>query len=211
MKKLLAVLLVALISVTMLFAAEDHLSVPLDSDAYRIISVAELRGIIPTQPSVKPYTLGRIRELLFVIQSSSKVTEGEKAAIDSLLMELDKSYCGSPATSFGDVFQKGYVDVASNDVFSTYAGAKVTTSLAMSDKKAKDMRFKATAYVRGDLAGFASFNMDIGMIFDKLDHRAFLATDFTSDCEGVYMDLMHGGGGVYKSPFPIIAEGFSMT
>ena len=51
--------------------AQQNLSVPLTDDAYFLLENASLRGILPTLPSVKPYTLS------FVLDNLNKVLESE--------------------------------------------------------------------------------------------------------------------------------------
>ena len=92
MKKLLIFVFVMLFSFSLLSAGESYLSIPLDSDAYRIIDTAEIRGIIPNQTDVKPYSISRVKSLLNVIYSSNLTTEGERKAIEKLLSQFDSTY-----------------------------------------------------------------------------------------------------------------------
>ena len=77
MKRIFFFLTLVLLSVSLLFAGESSLSVPLSSDAYRIIDTAEVRGIIPSQTDVRPYTVTKVRSLLNTVLESEKVTERE--------------------------------------------------------------------------------------------------------------------------------------
>ena len=77
MKKIVSISLIVLFSLS-LFAGVSSISVPIDSEAYRIIDTAELKGIIPSQPDVRPYTYDKVKGLLEDIYSSSKTTDGER-------------------------------------------------------------------------------------------------------------------------------------
>ena len=90
MKKVIVVVLLLSLSLA-LFAGVSSISVPVDSDAYRIIDTAELKGIIPSQPDVKPYTYDKVKGLLETIYSSSKTSEGERRVIESLMGNFERS------------------------------------------------------------------------------------------------------------------------
>ena len=90
MKKFSSVVLMVLLAVG-LFATQYH-SVPLSSEAYRIIEVDENRGIIDVQTEVKPYNLNTVRKLLKEIKASSLISESESEIIDTLLSEFDSTY-----------------------------------------------------------------------------------------------------------------------
>ena len=64
LKKLIFVFLIFL-SVGLF--AQQNLSVPLTDDAYFLLENASLRGILPTLPAAKPYTLS------FVLDNLNKV------------------------------------------------------------------------------------------------------------------------------------------
>ena len=61
-----------------IFAIQKNISVQISNEVYRVIDSAEIKGIIPTQPEVKPYTLGRVKDILEEIKSSETFTEYEK-------------------------------------------------------------------------------------------------------------------------------------
>ena len=90
MKKFFLLLLMIITSLT-IFATEYH-SVSLDSEAYRIIEIGEIRGIIPRQTDVKPYNLNTVRRLLNVIKESSLVENDEKKIIENILEDFDSRY-----------------------------------------------------------------------------------------------------------------------
>ena len=91
MKKIITVVLALMVSVVMytsLFATQFH-SVPLGHEAYRIIEIGELRGIIEQQTDAKPYNLNTVRSLLKTMKESDKLTQTEKEEIDEILNEFD--------------------------------------------------------------------------------------------------------------------------
>ena len=207
MKKLLIFVFVILFSFSLLFAGESYLSIPLDSDAYRIIDTAEIRGIIPNQTDVKPYSISRVKSLLNVIYSSNLTTESERKAIEKLLSQFDSTYGVSSEKSF---LEKGYLVLSENESTEVAFGGKIKTEQTVGvTNKAFDSRNKLTFYAKGDLFNSLSFYMDFGILLDKLDHRAFLVTDFTHECDGFYMSLL-GSNDLYNSPFKSLGDGFVM-
>lgn len=207
MKKLLTFVFVMFFSLSLLFAGESYLSVPLDSDAYRIIDAAEVRGIIPNQVDVKPYSLSRVKSLLNVIYNSSLTTDSERKAIDKLFSQFDDTYGVSSEKSF---LEKGYFVLSENENAEVAFGGKIKTVQTVGAlNKAFDSRNKLTFYAKGDLFNSLSFYMDFGILLDKIDHRAFLVTDFTHECDGFYMSLL-GSNDLYSSPFKSFGDGFVM-
>ena len=108
MKKLIAVVLISVIAFCA-FAAQYH-TVPLGDTSYRIIRSAELRGIIPSQSDVKPYTLNTVRALLAQIQNSSQISETEKIEIADVLKAFDKKYGTNTDNSMSSFLKKGSFD-----------------------------------------------------------------------------------------------------
>ncbi len=184
------------------FAGESNLSVPLDSDAYRIISIGEVRGIIPNQVDVKPYTCRKVKSLLDTIYSSPLTTAGEKKAIENLLASFEKTY---GITKEGSILEKGYL--ALTDDVAVGAKLKTTQTFGIMDK-AFDSRNKVNFYAKGEFFDAFSLYMDFGLLGDRIDHRAFLITDFRHECDGFYMRL--DGSWVEYSPFDRFGLGFSM-
>ena len=208
MKKLLTIFLLAVLALSFVSASESSLSVPLDSDAYRIIDSAEMRGIIPSQTDVRPYSLSKVKSLLDVILASDRISEGERSAIDDLLDSFESSYGFSDEKS---LLQKGYISTTLADNTSVAVGvkAKATAAFGFRDKSL-DSRNKATAYVRAELFDAFSLYMDFTGLMDKLDHRSFLVTDFRHECDGFYMSF-EGNGGLETSPFSKFGVGIAMN
>lgn len=214
MRKIILSLILLVAMVFSAFAGLDNLSIQLDSDVYRIISVAEIRGIIPAQSDVKPYNLSLVRSLLNEISASELTSNAEKSAIETILYELNRSYGGSKPKQVKNVIKNGYINVIDTDYAKLNIGAKLMTKETFSFSGAFDSRNKMLFYLTGDVLSKLSFNMNLGLLIDKLDHNAFLLTDFTSENEGVYMHIFGGGGGaVDESPFtnPAIGTGWQMA
>ena len=199
--KRIVIIVLILISVSALFARQENRTVPFTSEAYRVISVAEIRGIIPIQPDVKPYSFGRVKELLNEIKGSDLVSQQERSTIDRILAELGRGFGEDHADSFSSILKKGSFGIVDEDTIFLLGGGKLQSTQTLSSKGAFDSRNKIQAYISGDFGKSFSFSMNIGLLVDHLDHRAMLATDFTTDIEGWYMYVFSGGGAADKSPF----------
>ena len=90
MKKIIVISLLLSLSLA-IFAGVSSISVPIDSDAYRIIDTAELKGIIPSQPDVRPYTYDKVKGLLEDIYASPKTTDGERKVIEGLIQNFERT------------------------------------------------------------------------------------------------------------------------
>lgn len=207
MKKTLFLVLFIFLSLSLVFSSESYLSVPITSEAYRIIDIGEIRGIIPNQTDTKPYSYRQVKELLNAIYNSSLTNESEKKAIENLFIQFEKTYGISKDESF---IEKGYITGHTGDnVFVAFGGKlKLDQRLGLTNL-AFDSRNKITFYAKGDLFNAFSFYMDFNILLDKLDHRAFLITDFSHECDGFYMSLL-GSGDLETSPFSSFGDGFVM-
>lgn len=223
------------------FAAKFH-SVPLDNPSYRLIEVAQARGVIPLQSDVKPYSLSAVRSLLSAIAASGSATMSEKQEIERILADFDRRYGIDASKGFDQFVKNGFirfVDSASGEAAneaankdaneaanrasanpssqatSVMAGAYIASrqvvGMNMGKDRFLDSRNSITAYVRGDLFGYASYDMNFGLLLDRLDPGAFLMNDFTLDCEGFYMDLMNGGDRPDSIPDGHLYTGLAMA
>lgn len=189
----IAGILILLIFVSPLFGAV-HLSVPLDHEVYRILENAEIRGLIDTQPSVKPYNASTILKLLQQIQNHpGDMRPSERDEVARILANLRLIYGVQPS---------GFEDVLSTGFFRTYddekqmgasMGANFSSFQTVSAKTREyDSRNVVIAFMRGDLGPNISFNMDFGLALDRLNSNVFIPTEFTIPGEGFYMQLIGG-------------------
>lgn len=212
MKKKIVALFCFFLCLISVFATQNNISVPITNEVYRIIDNAEVKGIIPAQPDVKPYTLGKVMSLLDIIKSSDSISVNEVAYIDSILDSLDRSYGGSQVTNVREALNNGYLTGLGNDLFDVVAGGRFSNQNAIGiDNGAEDFRNKITAYIAGDISQNVSFYIDFAVLVDKLDHNAFLTTDFTTECNGWYMGFSKGGARTQISPFESFEEGLAMN
>ena len=199
MKKSFFLIIILLIPL-LVFGKSFH-SVPLDSEAYRIIDVAENRGIIQTQNEVKPYDLDTVVTLLETI-ASSNISEEERNTIEHIIEGFEYSYGYQETKSFIDILSNGSISFSSSNPLKV--GGIVTTAQTVGykqeDGKILDSRNGMTAYVRGDIADVLSYDLNFKINADRIDPNAFLPTELLYTTEGFYLNPFDGGSTLIKLP-----------
>lgn len=202
MKRFFAVLLVAVVC-GVLFSTQFH-SVPLDNEAYRVIELGELRGIIEPQTDVKPYNLNTVRRLLGVMRDSNLVSSSEKVHIDEMLASFDSQYgLEDGSVSQNDKSSIGFFR-SSSGFGTTTLGGDVSTvqivGLGSNGKKVFDSRNSLTAYINGNLFNAVSYDLNFKLNLDRIDPNAYLPTELLFSTDGFYMDLFANGDRLKSLP-----------
>lgn len=202
MKRFVVVLLVA-VTCSVLFATQFH-SVPLDNEAYRIIEVGEIRGIIEAQSDVKPYNLNTVRRLLGIMKDSELLSSSEKVCIDDILASFDSQY----GLEDGSVSQKDKSTIgffrSSSGFGTTTLGGNVSSvqiaGLGGKGKKVFDSRNSLAAYINGNLFNAVSYDLNFKLNLDRIDPNAYLPTELLFSTDGFYMDLFANGDRLKSLP-----------
>ena len=191
-------------------SATSQLSIPLGHRVYDVLESAEIRGLIPKLPAVKPYTTSTVLQLLGQLQELP-LPEKEHAEVVYLIDRLaGEKYTTS---SCGDLLSSGsYHTFAENQNIYLAAGAKseVQATISIYSPDEGDYRFAIRPYIRSDIKNMLSFYMDVGLRFDKLDSRPFLDSDFYIPGEGFYMNFLTGKSAKDSIPFPLFFAGFDL-
>ncbi|MCF7941080.1 MAG: hypothetical protein K9M84_05690 [Spirochaetia bacterium] len=170
--------------------ARQYTSIDLDDPVYKVLDSLELRGLIPPMPEVKPYTRAQvISALASATGAGSSLSEHERVLIESELERLQ--YRG------GALFESGRIttDTLSGEgIFEMGASISSLQSVPLNSLKEYDSRNMVTAYMRGDISSFMSFNMEAGVRIDKRDTAAWPPYTFTNPGEGHY--FTYGTGDV---------------
>lgn len=186
------------------FAASYH-TVPLDSRAYDIITVGELRGLIPKQSDVRPYSVDTVVSLLERITQGTD-SSGEKDEIRRLVSSLKNLYdSGESWTTWDEVRRHGAYRTEEGKWGNAQIGLRFDThevfgAEADSSDFDFDSRNGMTFYLMGNFAGVLSYDMSLGLHMDKFDPDVFLFSDFSLDGEGFYKNFLNGGG--YQDAIP---------
>jgi len=194
-------------------ASAIHTSIPVDHRVYRILDVAEIRGLIARQVAARPFSAKKVLDLLAEIQNQEeKLSSSEKQELSSLVQEFTLSY-GLAPSPIQDVVSTGYFRTYDPD---TKIGASMGINLATTQTvslvtKEYDSRNSVFAFLKGDLGENISFNMNFGLLFDRLNNNVFLPTDFTIQGEGFYLLLSEGGRQISTIPTPGFYTGLALS
>jgi hypothetical protein len=195
-------------------SAAVHTSVPVDHEVYRILDVARIRGLIDNQIDVKPYSASRILHLLETIESQpEKLSKSELLQIQQLIASLNASY-GYEPSNLEKLLSTGYLRSYDRDrglgaSFGITVDSQQTVSL--SKKGQYDSRNSIVAFLKSDIGSHVSFNMDFGLVLDKLNNSVFLPSEFTIPGEGFYMRLTEGGSTPSSIPFDKLNTSLVLT
>ena len=215
-KTWLKTLLVLVIVVTMEIlplAAAIHTSIPVDHRVYRILDVAEIRGLIERQVAARPFSAKKVLALLSEIQNQEeKLSSSEKKELASLVQEFTLSFGFAPSP-IQDVLSTGFFRTYDPD---TKIGASMGINLATTQtisvvSKEYDSRNSLFAFLKGDLGENISFTMNFGLLVDRLNNNVFLPTDFTIQGEGFYMLLGKGGRQISTIPTSGFYSGLALS
>jgi len=186
--------LVMLMLFTMMFSlfASTHLSVPLGHRVYTILASAETRGIIDPVSTVRPYPRSVVVRNLEAMLQHPGLSTNERLEVMQILQEFEVSYA-SPQT-FSELLQQGsyrsyWEQYKIGVAFGVDAESTLTHSLT--NQGMYDSRNSIRAYMKGDMFDFLSFQMDFGLLLDRLDSRLFLLNDFTFESEGKYDSIFN--------------------
>ncbi len=207
-KAVTIILLTLLLLSTFPLHAVSQLSVPVDHRVYTVLQSAELRGLIPRLPSVRPYSETFILNRLQMIETSA-LSDGEREE----LLYLIEEFSGDLQTTekVGDLFQAGsYAAYSESHDVSVEVGAEaqMETTVLLNDLSHKDFRNVVRPYIRSDIKDILSFSMNVGLRFDRLDNTPFLDNDFSIPAEGFYMDYLDGGNKSDEIPMEQFYEGY---
>jgi len=189
-KRILVTLMLAATMLSLL--ATTHLSIPLGHRVYTILASAETRGIINPISTIKPYTRSVVVSNLETVLQHPALSSGERLEVEQMLQNLKVSF-ESPQTS-SELLQRGsYASYWEEYKLGVAFGVDVESTLthSLTTRGMYDLRNSIRAYMKGDMFDFLSFQMDFGLLLDRLDSRLFLLNDFTFNSEGKYDSIFN--------------------
>lgn len=191
-------------------SAATNTSVPLGHRVYTVLDVAEIRGYIEQQMDVRPYSTSKVLDLLSQIEA--QVQGSEKTEVLAIKSELTASH-GTEDSGLDRLLSTGFLRSYDEE---TGLGASLGVSMATAQTFSAvtgeyDSRNSVLAFLKGDLGDAISFNMDFGLLLDKLNSNVFLPTDFTIGGEGFYLDMLHGGKQLADIPSAGFLSGLSLS
>lgn len=182
--------------------AQSHVSVPVDDPVYQLIEIGELKGVIPRQSVVKPYSRTRILKLLEVMLDNP-LPEDEKeilhATIDRFTRNGSLPETGRIPFGTADGVSNGQIGVSLESNF----------SVPFSHVAEYDWRNQISAFMEGDLSSSFSYRMKMGFRWDKLDSAAWPAFSYSTPGEAFYLDFTLITGAYSDGEVAIPVTGFN--
>lgn len=187
-KKTISLILTLVCAVSSIFAAQ-YLSVPLSDNAYRIIEIAEIKGIVTQQSDVKPYNASKVLTLLNEIRISDEISETERLIVEDTINKISTYYGNDENRGLKNIINKGFFRTASENSSATL-GVRIHFDEMLgknfNDGKILDSQNGGTFYFNGDLFNLLSYNVNISAMFDRRGEGAYLPNDFKMMADGNY-------------------------
>lgn len=184
-----------------LIQAQTFNAVDIDESVYRLLDIAEMKGILTNLSQVRPYSRVEIKNYLKKInQNRNTLSKLEKTVLDSALhkyriLERDNTVL--------NILKEGKVHF-NNDEDALFP---INAGLYFDSETRADFNFPSihstnffTFFIEGDISDFASYNVDFSLGVNNVDVDAFSPfayTDIATD--SYYIALSHGlnGSGLF--------------
>ena len=185
-----ATIFIILLMIMQNLVAGQQLSVPLGHRVYDVLDSAQIRGILPQNAAVRPYSTSKILDQLEALLKSNNLTQSERIEVKTLMNSLSVSY--ETPKNFNDMLSKGsyrssWEEVGIKAAVGINGEIELTHSLV--ERGVYDSRNVGRAYVSADILDFASVYMDFGFRMDHLDPSLVLSNDYSIPTEGKYDTL----------------------
>lgn len=206
----LGILISVLLLIGAFLFAGQYNTVPLDSNAYRVIDWAEIQGIIPKQTDARPYTMKKVVSLFDDIKKSGKASDSEISEIEALEENFKVTIGQVESKEWNQIVKTGYLGSESSAF-----GFLFGTNIAVGKKQgveefANDLRIPVSGFIRGDFGDSVSYYMTIGISIDKYDPMAFKSGTFRFSSNGFVLGLK-GFGDSYPASLPNSGFVLAMT
>lgn len=177
-KKFIFILLV-LFSFSGIFA-QQNLSVPLDDDVYFLLENASLRGILPTLPAAKPYTLSFVLDKLNMVLSSDKLSDSEREIFNKTYERLAQN---EPKKWYETGYYTNKFD--ENVKLPITAGFTWTSSASINCNNPDfSQEHWVDGYIKGDITDYFSYNFNIGGSLMDLAYKAYAPNTYIKTWDG---------------------------
>ncbi len=160
--------------------AQQNLSVPLTDDVYFLLENASLRGILPTLPSAKPYTLS------FILDNLNKVLESDDLSDSERIIFL-KTYERLAQNEPKKWYETGYYTNRFDENVKLPITAGFTwesdASINCNDPDFSHEHW-ATGYIKGDISKYFSYNFNIAGSLMDLSRKAYAPNTYLKTWDG---------------------------
>lgn len=160
--------------------AQQNLSVPLTDDVYFLLENASLRGVLPTLPAAKPYTLNFVLDNLNIVLFSDKLSDSEREVYNKTYNRLAQN---EPKKWYEVGYYTNRFD--ENVKLPITAGFTWTSSASIN---CNDPDFShehwIDGYIKGDISKFFSYNFNIGGSLMDLSTKSYAPNTYLKTWDG---------------------------
>lgn len=160
--------------------AQQNLSVPLNDNVYFLLENASLRGILPTLPAAKPYTLSFVLDNLNTVLASDKLSEIEK---EVFIKTYDRLAQNTPQNWYETGY---YTNKFDENVKLPITAGFTWTSEASINCNDPDFSHEhwADVYIKGDITKYFSYNFNIGGSLMDLATKSYAPNTYQKTWDG---------------------------
>lgn len=169
-----------LIFLTLGVFAQQNLSVPLNDNVYCLLENASLRGILPTLPAAKPYTLSFVLDNLNAVLASDKLSEIER---EVFIKSYDRLAQNTPQKWYETGY---YTNKFDENVKLPITAGFTWTSEASINCNNPDFSHEhwADVYIKGDITKYFSYNFNIGGSLMDLSTKSYAPNTYQKTWDG---------------------------
>ena len=169
-----------LIFLTLGVFAQQNLSVPLNDNVYFLLENASLRGILPTLPAAKPYTLSFVLDNLNTVLASDILSEIEKEVFIKIYDRLAQN---TPQNWYETGY---YTNKFDENVKLPITAGFTWTSEASINCNNPDFSHEhwADVYIKGDITKYFSYNFNIGGSLMDLSTKSYAPNTYQKTWDG---------------------------
>lgn len=160
--------------------AQQNLSVPLNDNVYFLLENASLRGILPTLPAAKPYTLSFVLDNLNTVLASDKLSEIER---EVFIKTYDRLAQNTPQNWYETGY---YTNKFDENVKLPITAGFTWTSEASINCNNPDFSHEhwADVYIKGDITKYFSYNFNIGGSLMDLSTKSYAPNTYQKTWDG---------------------------
>lgn len=160
--------------------AQQNLSVPLNDNVYFLLENASLRGILPTLPAAKPYTLSFVLDNLNTVLASDKLSEIER---EVFIKTYDRLAQNTPQKWYETGY---YTNKFDENVKLPITAGFTWTSEASINCNNPDFSHEhwADVYIKGDITKYFSYNFNIGGSLMDLSTKSYAPNTYQKTWDG---------------------------
>lgn len=174
--------------------AQTHNSVSVDENVYRLLDIAEMKGLLHNLSQVRPYSSSQVLSYLHEMErQSSKLTEHEKTVLKSTLNKyLPPERNNTPANIAKE--GKVFFNNEKEDLF------PISSGFSFDFEERADLNsgtIHSTNYttftIEGDISSYSSFNIDFSLGIANVNTDAFSPYSYTDTVSDGYYIAFSGG------------------